>query len=195
MAHLKNHLMAELREDSYTGDLDQYTAAEQLQVVILGNRLYRHAILRVNSTTYDMRRIQDSINLHTRPFIMYLSSLQDNAFPYEFALVLGIFHAYIIDNRPDSLSRSPKLVEFLWIRRLHLDTTPKSGWRSQRLHRVGFVPTSSGNAFAFLNPTEVIQGVHLIPAFSHGQTDTLLGPSYIRHEAGDKDWKFYYVNQ
>jgi hypothetical protein len=147
--------------------------------VILGNRLYRHQILRVNSTTYDMRRIQDSINPRSRPFIMYLSSLHDSVFPYEFASVIGIFHTYIVDNRPESASQTPKLVEFLWIRRLSMDFSHKSGWKAQRLHCVSFIPAHTGDAFAFLNPNEVIRGAHLIPAFSLGQTAALLGPSGI----------------
>ncbi|KAG1896093.1 uncharacterized protein F5891DRAFT_1193535 [Suillus fuscotomentosus] len=50
-------------------------------------------------------------------------------------------------------------------------------------------------AFGFLNPHQIICGVHLIPAFAYGHTDELLLPSIARplHE-NNEDWKFYYVN-
>jgi hypothetical protein len=142
-----------------------------------------------------MRWIQDSINPRSRPFVFYLSSIQDDAFPYEFASVIGIFHAYVIDGRPGSVSQSPKLIEFLWLRRMELDHSHRSGWRSQRLHRLSFIPAHMGDAFAFINPSEVIRGIHLIPAFSFGRTTSLLGLSSIRHEEEKEDWVYYYVNQ
>jgi len=49
--------------------------------------------------------------------------------------------------------------------------------------------------FGFLDPDQVIRGVHLIPAFAHGRTDHYMGPSFIhREEDGDTDWRYFYVN-
>jgi len=42
-------------------------------VTFLNNRIYSHKVLRVNYTTYDMRREQDSLNPRTHPDIMVLS--------------------------------------------------------------------------------------------------------------------------
>jgi hypothetical protein len=42
----------------------------------------------------------------------------------------------------------------------------------------------------------VIRGVHLIPGFHYGRTDTRLGPSFVRPpEDKDTDWLYFYVNQ
>ena len=51
-------------------------------------------------------------------------------------------------------------------------------------------------AFGFLDPQEVIRGVHLIPTFYHGQTTTLLPPSITARVPSEKDedWYYYYVN-
>jgi hypothetical protein len=52
------------------------------------------------------------------------------------------------------------------------------------------------NAFGFLDPSFVIRGCHLIPAFAEGRSDTLLrrGPSLARSEQEADDWAFFYVN-
>lgn len=53
-------------------------------------------------------------------------------------------------------------------------------------------------AFGFLDPSDIIRGVHLIPAFAHGTSSCYLGPSIAREfsdeELGDMDWNFFYVN-
>ena len=51
-------------------------------------------------------------------------------------------------------------------------------------------------AFGFLDPKEVIRGVHLIPTFHHGRTTTLLPPSITARVPSEKDedWYYYYVN-
>jgi hypothetical protein len=57
-----------------------------------------------------------------------------------------------------------------------------------------FVDSLDPEAFGFLDPGEVIRGVHIIPAFAHGRTSDLLGPSISRQPAeNDKDWLYYYV--
>ena len=71
------------------------------------------------------------------------------------------------------------------------------GWRNKRLHRIGFINGDDDAAFGFLDPQEVIRGVHLIPAFHYGWTHKLLPPSRIAHPDSDKDkdWQYFYVNQ
>ncbi|KAL6308250.1 hypothetical protein BKA93DRAFT_822458 [Sparassis latifolia] len=69
------------------------------------------------------------------------------------------------------------------------------GFGTRRLHRVGFIDVDDYKPFGFLNPDEVLQGVHLIPAFAHGRTSSLLPPSVAqRSDDNDEDWQFYYVN-
>jgi len=66
------------------------------------------------------------------------------------------------------------------------------GWKTKRLHRVGFVDGNDSAAFGFLDPQEVIRGIHLIPAFAHGRTSELLPPSStVRTQS--EDWQHFYV--
>ncbi|KAE9387587.1 hypothetical protein BT96DRAFT_837432 [Gymnopus androsaceus JB14] len=50
--------------------------------------MYKHKVLRVNYTTYDMRRAQDSNPIQrTHPHVMVLSDDDDH--PYCYACILG----------------------------------------------------------------------------------------------------------
>ena len=74
---------------------------------------------------------------------------------------------------------------------------------TKRLHRLEFVPESADDdPFGFVDPSDVLRGCHIIPAFVYGQTDELLRPSLVRNEHGswdkllkpDMDYRYYYVN-
>ena len=70
------------------------------------------------------------------------------------------------------------------------------GWKAKHLHRVGFVDGEDLAATRFLDPQEVIRGVHLIPAFAHGRTADLLPSSSMactQHE-NHEDWQHFYVS-
>ncbi|KAJ3807711.1 hypothetical protein F5876DRAFT_15890, partial [Lentinula aff. lateritia] len=62
--------------------------------------------------------------------------------------------------------------------------------------KLGFIDTSNPELFGFVNPSNVIRGCHIIPAFSDGKTDQfLVGPSLARREADNgEDYFRYYVN-
>src|SRR4051812_31032463 len=100
--------------------------------------------------------------------------------PYWYARILGIFHANIRHVGPDSQSHEPEKVEFLWVRWFERDLSHRAGWRARRLHRLGFLDQDNPDAFGFLDPKDIICGVHLIPAFAHGHTSELLAPSIAR---------------
>ncbi|KAI0083356.1 hypothetical protein BDY19DRAFT_856713, partial [Irpex rosettiformis] len=106
--------------------------------------------------------------------------------------IIGIFHAYVVRS---GNTLAQECIEFLWVRWLGKDPTHKSGFKARRLPRIGFVPEEDADAFGFLDPTDVLRAVHLIPAFAHDQTTELLGPSIARHlREEDMDWQYYYVN-
>ncbi|KAG1811133.1 uncharacterized protein BJ212DRAFT_1579186 [Suillus subaureus] len=91
---------------------------------------------------------------------------------------------------------SPQEMDFLWVRWFgHNPNNYQSGWNAKRLHRLGFIPADEPGTFGFLDPRQIIRGIHLIPAFVYGRTDELLPPSISRplHE-NNEDWRFYYVN-
>ena len=161
---------------------------------MLNNRIYRHQVLRVNYTTYNIRRAQDSLNPRTQSDIMVLSR-DDDTHPYWYAHIVGIFHAMVVHTGPKSMSRELKKMEFLFVRWYGLDTkySERGGWKAKKLHQIGFV--EGEEAFGFVDPTDVIRAVHVIPRFSEGRTKGLLGPSIARSVLEkDEDWVRYYIN-
>jgi hypothetical protein len=161
---------------------------------MVNNRIYRHKVLRVNYTTYNVRRAQDSLNPRTHGDIMVLSR-DDDGHPYWYARIIGIFHTMVVHMGPKSMSREPKKMEFLFVRWFGLDTEnlERGGWKSKKLYQIGFVEGDA--AFGFVDPSDVIRGIHLIPRFSQGRTKDLLGHSIARSvlEKGE-DWVRYYIN-
>jgi hypothetical protein len=189
--------LGRLSELNYDGDENQFTAAQRNSVVIINNKIYRHKVLRVNYTTDDLRRAQDSLNPRTQADIMVLAHEHEdeNPHPYWYARVIGVFHVNVRYTRPGEYRASVKRVDFLWVRWFARDATAPSGWAIKRLPRVGFYDGDDPSAFGFLNPDLVVRGVQLIPAFRFGRTDALLGPSIARRESDqDEDWDWYYVN-
>lgn len=201
MRDLQDYFLGRLLNKSSDGGVPHYSDKERNRLSILGDRIYTHKFLRVNYTTYDMRRAQDSINPHTHPDIMVLSHEDKalNRHPYWYARVLSIFHADVRLNNGDGTATPSQRLEGLWVRWYGLNSEHRGGWDTRRLHRVGFVehdPVEEGT-FGFIDPSVVIRGVHLIPAFAHGKTSDLLGPSKIARlgpKEGDEDWRYYYVN-
>lgn len=149
-----------------------------------------HRTLRVNYTTYDVRRAQDSLNPRTHADVMVLSQEdQDDSdgHPYWYARLLGIFHVDVQHVGAHSADSTTQRMEFAWVRWLGADPGHKDGWEAKRLRRIGFVPGEDG--FGFIDPLDIIRAVHLIPAFAHGRTTKLLPPSAVRQHAFIKDWK------
>ena len=94
------------------GDLSQLN-----HVLFKGNKMYRHHLLRINYTTYDLQRESDSVNPHTdHRDIMLLSNSDGKDHPFSYAWVLGIFHANVIYTRPGSKDFLSCRIEFLWVR-------------------------------------------------------------------------------
>jgi hypothetical protein len=173
-----------------------FTPEELSTVCFHGNQLYRHKVIRINYTTYDIRRSQDSLNPRAQADFMCLSH-EDGDFPYWFGRIVGIFHADVVHLGPASKSPMSQHMEFLWVRWFGRDLSWRSGFKAKRLHRIGFVPgdDSDTEAFGFLDPKEVIRAIHLVPTFAHGRTDQLLMPSTIRPlTSNNEDWCLFYVN-
>lgn len=198
--NLKNHILARLDPDTTS---DNNCAAARSSLLLRNNRIYWHRVARINYTTYDRQRTQDSLNPRTHSDILLLA--QDGPHPYLYARVLKILHVNArLVSAPSTASIDFLRVDVLWVRWYRLDHSHPSGFKAKRLPRLEFVPyDDEGECFGFVNPADVVRGAHIIPAFAHGRTATLLGPSVARDGAGafpnadedkDTDFAYHYVN-
>jgi len=178
------------------GEDNEFTPAQRNALAIINNCIYRHKVLRINYTTYDLRRAQDSLNPHTHSDIMVLSHKDaENPHPYWYARIIRIFHVDVRYHGLEIPDHAAKRIDLLWVRWFARHTHSKCGWAVRRLPRVGFYPQDDPNAFGFIDPDDVVRTVHLIPAFRFGRTTALLPPSIARCKSdNDEDWDWYYMN-
>lgn len=201
MPKLQDHLIGQLTHRAFDGDdHDDYTDADRNSIQIANNKIYSVKRFQVNFTTYDVRRDQDSLNPSLQCDVMVRSpETGPNAHPYWYAHVLGIFHA-AVSILPMNGSKLPDIsttqVDFLWVRWYGCEPGDRAGFKYSRLPKVGFVPEGDKFAFGFLDPSAVIRGCHLIPAFTLGKTEDLLQPgipTVARMPGEDKDWLNFYI--
>ena len=185
----------DLLNDSLNDALHQDRLLQLNRVLFKGNRIYRHCLLRVNYTTYDLQRDSDSINPRTNHRdIMLLSNSDANAHPFSYARVLGIFHANIMYTGPGSMDFQSRCIEFLWVRWFEVVQDHFSAWEQHALDMVRFLPMTDADAFGFVDPADVLRGCHIIPSFADGRLH--LDRIERSRCAGDSDdWKRYYVNR
>ncbi|KAH8082791.1 hypothetical protein BXZ70DRAFT_958592 [Cristinia sonorae] len=203
---LRDHLYARLSGTSQSGE---YSDSQRSRVHIVQDKLHIHKVLRINYTTYDIRRAQDSLNARNHGDIMVLNPEVDteapfDGHPYWFARIAGIFHvmAKLLNEDGTLPYGPPQRIEFLWVRWFErVPSQPAWRWSSLRLPAVQFVKADQDGAFGFLDPNDVIRGVHMLPGCKHGRTKDFLGKSVARppHNGkkpdndGDTDWRRYYV--
>jgi hypothetical protein len=124
----------------------------------------------------------------------------DERHPYWYACLIRIFHVDIWYYGEENAPLTSKRMDVLFVRWFGRDMSFKGGFSSKRLHRIGFLNYDFDSergcqCFGFIDPDQVIRGVHLIPAYDHGHTEKYLGPSFARREEeGDEDWTYFYVN-
>jgi len=159
--------------------------------------LYMHNILRINYTTYDVRRKQDTINPRTahRDIMVLANNEDDSDHPFLYARVIGIFHVMMVYTGGTVVDYRPRKLEFLWVRWFEVDTTaPASSWAHSRLARLRFPPMARDDAFGFLDPADVVRGCHIIPAFST-QKRYADGKGLSACAMDSADWRSYHVNR
>ncbi|KAI9057374.1 hypothetical protein FKP32DRAFT_1551893, partial [Trametes sanguinea] len=191
---LQVHVFKRLLE-AQTGSLpDGQVSREDLRRLrIQRNRMYLHKVMRVNYTSYDMRREQDSVNPRSHPDIMLLAPEEDSD-PYLYARVISIFHvnAFLVTPALEE-EPEPQLIHILWVRWFELDTLIPAGLAARRPPRLRFAGLED-DPFTFIAPTQVLRGVHILPAFHYGRSDVALPyPSITRGDIEDEDYAFYYV--
>lgn len=194
---MKDHLLGRLRHQTFDGDQTPFSNAERNTIQIIDNQICSSKVLRVNYTTYDVRREQDSMNPRTSANIMVLSrETGPNVHPYWYARVLGVFHLRILDMDPDTTNQSIQFMEVLWVRWFGTVPGYHYGSKVARLPKIGFVPDTDPLAFGFLDPSLVLRGCHLVPAFNDGRTSDLLKAKVTAGRPPNEpdDWVAFYVN-
>ena len=87
-------------------------------------------------------------------------------------------------------------MDVLWVHWLEIDWEHQVGWKAKWLYRVQFVPCHEEGTFGFLDPTDVIRSVHLIPGFNNSHFVPSSEGSVSKWDnAPANSWKNYYVNQ
>lgn len=189
-----NHSSAE--HSSVTG-APAPEVADHSRLLLKHDRMYLHNIFRINYTTYDVRRKQDTINPNTshRDIMILADDDDDSNHPFLYARVIGIFHINVVYTGGTMVDYHPRKVNVLWVRWFEHDTNvPVGSWSRSRLDRLRFPPMSHEDSFGFLDPADVVRGCHIIPAFAtnrryaDGQ-----GISHCAQDSGD--WKGYVVNR
>ena len=171
-----------------------FTPSQLTHVLFKGNKIYRHRLLRINYTTYDLQREFDSINPRTDHRDIMLLSNSDDHHPFCYAQVLGIFHANIIYTGPGSKDFQSRRIEFLWVRWFEVIQDCSSLWEQQALDTVRFLPMANTGAFDFVDPANVLRGCHVIPSFADGQLHPD-GVAMSRWANDSGDWKRYHINR
>ncbi|KAJ3526888.1 hypothetical protein NMY22_g9993 [Coprinellus aureogranulatus] len=169
VSKLKRHLLPRILQKMGCS-LDSVGRNAWQHVVLHEQRLYSHKLMRMAYTTYDTTQGEDVVHVDTPQCnVMLLNrdyTLQDSNIqsPYLYAKVEGIFHANV------------SLIGIL----------PASGSHHQRWHRLDFVyvnwwrflrsesefamdrvePALGPDARAFIDPNDILRGIHLIPQFA-----------------------------
>ncbi|KAG5635206.1 hypothetical protein H0H81_012056 [Sphagnurus paluster] len=196
---LQEHLLARLLGREFNGDdHEDFTDEDRNNIHIIDNKMYSVQLFHVNYITYDIRRASDTINPCTHCHVMVCSpETGPNVHPFWYAQVLGIFHVRVLHRGPHSVNPNEQHnMEFLWVRWLGLEPGHHSGCQFVKLPKVRFVPDSDPYAFGFLNPSDVIRGAHIIPAFAAGKTSELLTANHTAAwpSSSRKDWVNFYID-
>lgn len=203
---MMNNEVQNLEPRTPSGHSTEKTHEMELNSIYFKNDLlYKHNIMRINYTSYDIRRSQDTINPNTDHCdIMILApratgDMDDTeTHQYRYARVIGIYHANIIFVPPGLGTKSYKArrVEFLWVRWFDVvgGHPVQWGWKYTRLDRLKFLPIRDEGAFGFVDPEDVLRSCHIIPRFSMGQFGT--EDTGVSKSAKDgHDWREYYTNR
>ncbi|KAG6905700.1 hypothetical protein DXG01_001205 [Tephrocybe rancida] len=204
---LKTHLLPRLKAKlNIPIDLNitpDPRSPDQERLFYKNDAIYQHNILRINYTTYDIRRLQDVVNPRTdhRDIMILRQPMIPGKHEYRYGRVIGIYHVNAIYHGPSQhdLNQSHRL-DFVWVRWFEMvegyDRPASVGWSGERLglDQLTFPPIGSVHAFGFLDPADILRGCHITPRFR----------SMLRHTDGlglsgiarDKhDWSSYYVNR
>jgi hypothetical protein len=189
MLNLRNYLLDRVNGVPCTGVNTEYPRNKRLELSIIRNTIYSHKVVRFNYTDYCLRRQQDSINPSSHADIMIPDFTSKNITDFTYARVIGIYHV-LVQMTGELDTRSFDFLHVRWY------TRPVT--RKWRLPQLSFFDTTNpanlAHAFGFLDPAQVIRGVHILPAFHHGPAQLLLAPSFAIGKHLDlREFKLHYV--
>lgn len=184
-------------------EAEEFTPEQLDGVQILDEHLYSHKMLRINYTTYDMRREQDCIAPRRHADVMVPApEFDDTRFWY--TRVIGIFHVNTryVGSAATPLDRRWRRMDLLWVHWFTRDTSIPSGFQHRRQPCLQFVNANNpdNDPFGLINPDDVIRAAYIMPAFDTGLTDSLLDASKLAcknpvHPGDDKhDYMQYEVS-
>jgi hypothetical protein len=182
--------------DDHDSDVSTQANHNPDSVLFTHDRLYKHNLVRINYTTYDIRRSQDVVNTSTsHNNIMTLAHTDngENSDPFRYARVLGVYHANVVYTGPGMVGYEPRRMEFLWVRWYQRVRTTGWRWDAYKLDRIKFLPVAAEDAFGFINPLDVLRACHVIPAFARGRLHAD-GVGLSRCAMDASDWEMYYLN-
>lgn len=162
------------------------------------DHMYKHQVMNINYTTYDVRRARDILNTgNSHRDIMVLSCRQNGentaGYWFMFEHVIGLYHTNVIYTGAGSSDYSARRINFIWVCWFQQAST-QNKWEDHSLDVVSFPPLADNDSFGFVDPNDVVCCCHLIPAFARGKvhTDSIGLSKY----AGDADdWWCYYINR
>ncbi|KIJ10138.1 hypothetical protein PAXINDRAFT_16841 [Paxillus involutus ATCC 200175] len=99
LPQLQDHILGRVRGLAYDSDEHEFSDEDRSSININDNKMYHHSMFRVNYTTYDLRREQDTINPSTHADIMVLSHEDEQTHPYWYAHVVHIFHIMVCSHK------------------------------------------------------------------------------------------------
>ncbi|KAF6742787.1 hypothetical protein DFP72DRAFT_829608 [Ephemerocybe angulata] len=171
-----------------------------VSVVLHDNSLYSHQLIRIKYTSYDIQREESVIHIGTPQCnVMLLNQAYsarswDTEHPYVYAKVLGIFHAnvlYVGTLSDGTRCLDSHRIDLLWVHWYNILQAGESRETFQ-LDRLTLEPLDSGSALDFLDPKDVIRGVHIVPRFSQGKNPPVPKSRWV----GKQDsWKAYHISR
>ncbi|KAG6904162.1 hypothetical protein DXG01_012165, partial [Tephrocybe rancida] len=156
--HLLPRVQALLAQEPSHADLSAPTNGQDdwQSILLRQERIYRHNIMRVHYTSYDVRRGADVIHVKTSHCNIMLLNPDFNGdpitdHPYLYARVIGIYHANVVYAGRGDSDYHPRRVEFLWVRWY---TLVEEGCGSRRLDKLCFPSLADEHSFGFVDPND-----------------------------------------
>jgi hypothetical protein len=184
-------------------DLRQSESISAHGVLFKNDCMYSHKIMRINYTTYNIRRSQDVVHPGTAHCnIMVLSSedseeQNDNSGvtpDFLYGEVLGIYHVNVIYRGPGMQDYRPRRIEFLWVRWYEPVESAPLTWNKFKLERLRFPSITEEGALSFIDPSDVVRTCHIVPRLAGEKSREWEGAMSLIAK-NKRDYCMYYVNR